>query len=129
MMKMPSNAAMKIGMARAAVSSVMALIGLVEAVFIWSPFSPSTRGRGLALRRRQVSWLAGLSLPSAFPGRMRSSGRLGEARRLQLRGQPRHWAFARTAFPSHVPPHAGTDDAGDYSGGAGFRKEQRGAAH
>src|SRR5665648_265414 len=34
------------------------------------PHAPSTRGRGSRLSRRQVSWLAGRRLPSAFPEQM-----------------------------------------------------------
>ncbi len=71
----------------------------------------------MRLRRRQVSWLAGPSPPSAFPELQGSSGRLREARRLQLRGQPRASGSPPTPRVPFffVPHHAGTDDADDYS--------------
>ena len=53
-------------------------------------------------RRRQVSWLAGRRVPFRLPGPTGPSGiNEGNARRLQLRGQPRNWSSneGRTAFP------------------------------
>lgn len=59
--------------------------------------------------RRQVSWLTARTLPSAFPvsdlERPGPVAHVAEARRLQLRGQPRNYAcpfcnsVARTGFP------------------------------
>lgn len=59
--------------------------------------------------RRQVSWLTARTLPSAFPvldlERSGPVAHVAEARRLQLRGQPRNCAClsfnkpARTGFP------------------------------
>ncbi len=46
------------------------------------------------LDRRQVSWLAGPRRVVAFPAAGAASGCRRTARRLQLRGQPRHWRDA-----------------------------------
>ena len=50
--------------------------------------SPSTRGPEVAPCRRQVSWLAASAPRFAFPV---SQWLSNPARRLQLRGQQRHW--------------------------------------
>src|SRR6187200_2061692 len=55
---------------------------------------------------RQVSWLAAPARRSRLPAPMvEGSGIWGDARRLQLRGQPRIGEeTSLTAFPFHLPP-------------------------
>lgn len=63
---------------------------------------------------RQVSWLAAQALPPAFPPRHgRVSGIQEEARRLQLRGQLRHWKLEASSPHSHfhlIAPESTTRD-------------------
>ena len=55
---------------------------------------------------RQVSWLAAQARRSRLPAPgVKGSGIWGDARRLQLRGQPRLGEeTSLTAFPFHLPP-------------------------
>ena len=84
---------------------------------------------------RQVSWLAALALPVRLPdpagqqARNGLSGIVGEARRLQLRGQPRH---GTECDPNRVPYSpavqvrtAGTDTRSTCSGDGDLVKHHR----
>ena len=66
--------------------------------------SPSGHPAGGRSCSRQVSWLAGRCTHSAFPGQLAQWLNRMNARRLQLRGQPRHcWQpFVASAPNSHL---------------------------
>ncbi len=101
--------------------------GLVENVFILVPHAPSTRGRGSRLSRRQVSWLAGRRLPSAFPeaslqwpyGGVLAAYSCGGSRGIGENPSPR--SLLR-------PTECGNRRRGDYSGLGPRRKRAIGPA-
>ena len=79
-----------------------------------TPFSPSTRGRGLALTPpaglvARGSWLF-LGLPGA-----KLQWQVEGSSPLTVAGAAAALGITLTAFPFFVPHHAGTDDARDYS--------------
>jgi hypothetical protein len=106
-MKMPSSAASASCVAREALDVP---IDWEAVVILIRPFRPPPEGIRENIRRRQVSWLADLS-PSPPSRSEMLQWPFGEGYRLQLRGQPRRWALARTAFP--LGP-SGTVDVADY---------------